>query len=1480
MSDFPLLVKTGVFRAFLTLFFSLLLMELWAARPAAAQVMADFKASESTGCGQLSVHFTDQSTGNPSSWKWDFGDGTGAEGTPEAAKTFTVPGTYPVQLIVSNGVSSDTAIQYITVYEPPKVQFSLTPNAGCYPLEVQFTDQSDPGTGDITSWNWDYGDGSPFGTTQNPTHTYNSAGTFTAKLTVTNSAGCTTSSSNKQVVTNEGVTVDFKADKTFSCGPYTAHFTATASNTDQAVTYHWDFGDGGTATGDNPAYTFNQPGVYTVTLTAAVGGGQCRNEVVKQDYIRVDRFVPDFEVPQGCAKVDLKFHNTSKPLPTSSTWTFSDGTTLDGVDVTHQFAQAGTYQVTLTNDYGGCTSTVTKTITTYSSPVADFKTDLQNYCGIPASVAFQNLSQNGATWKWRFGDGDSSTSKIPTHSYADAGTYNVFLLAVSADGCRDSVTKPAYIHVEAPNIAFNADPGFGCLPLKTTFKLPAGSAAAIQTYHWNFGDGTTSDAASPTHTYTTAGSFDVTLDVVTKSGCKFTFTRKDYIHTGTKPHANFSADPLQACLNTPVQFTNLSSPANLVWTWSFPNDKNANDTARNPVHKFGTLGSQDVILVANNNGCMDTMIRRAYVDVNPPKAMFDWTVVDCADPFTIRFNSEQSEQADTYLWDFGDGQTSTQANPRHTFATAGAKKVTLTVYNGECSDSHIIYVQIVNETPRLSLSSPAICRDGTVTLQVNDIQITPFVSNLIFHSGDGREEKKGRNADNSLPTYSFRYTANGSFRPFVIVNYVTGCADTVYADLTVRGPMAEMTASALEICQGKQVSFTDHSQPDPANAAIRQWIWTYGDGETDTTSTGSVIHTYSKDGQYGARLKVIDANGCSDITPASTHRVIVHPSKADFATPDTLSCPGHEIHWENNSLGQGPGTSYLWNFGDGQTSTEQVPAGFQYPGEGTYTVKLKITTNQGCIDSLTRTDYIKVGAPKAIMKHPEDVKICRIFQDTAISLSQNYRSVLWDFGDGTTSTRDTAYHTYNIPGTYTQRLTVYGYSDDCTATVERTIIIAGPTGTPVLDITGGCAPLRVNFSAKDVKRAVTYQWFFGDGRASAVSGGDQASYTYTNKGLFHPTLKLTDDTGCYVIVPFNDTLNVVVDSVGVEPVTSWPEPCDSNQIAFDMQGTIFSADSLGKPATFHWDFGDPTMMDDVSADPRPTYRYPAAGHYEGTLRVTTAYGCDQSVPFSVNIPDSVALQATASADPAEICVGNPVSLHASSNIGATYSWLPAADLDDPHSTDPVARPLANTTYQVVVTDAHQCQVDTAAVQVTVHDLPQVDAGPDIVVATGSVLNLQAKGSADVTRWNWAPPDYLSCTDCANPTSTPRENMQYILTGTNQFGCQASDTMQVHLVCDEGKVFIPNTFTPNGDGQNDQFYPRGAGVKLVRYFRIYNRLGQLVYERTNFQLNDKAQGWDGTFKGQKLNPDVFVFSTSMICDNNEVFELSGNISLVR
>jgi gliding motility-associated-like protein len=380
--------------------------------------------------------------------------------------------------------------------------------------------------------------------------------------------------------------------------------------------------------------------------------------------------------------------------------------------------------------------------------------------------------------------------------------------------------------------------------------------------------------------------------------------------------------------------------------------------------------------------------------------------------------------------------------------------------------------------------------------------------------------------------------------------------------------------------------------------------------------------------------------------------------------------------------------------------------------------------------------------------------------------------------------------------------------------------------------------------------------------------------------LFHPTLKLTDDTGCYVIVPFNDSLTVVVDSVGSQPVFSWPEPCDSNKVTFSTEGSVFSEKYLGATPTYQWDFGDPSSSNDVSPDSTATYRYPAAGTYQADLAITTRFGCSVTLPLAVVIPDSIPLTATASADPTEICAGNTIRLHAGSNLAETYLWSPATGLDNPSSPDPVATPPASTTYTVTTTSKGSCQTAQAQVSVVVHDNPVIDAGDDLTVPTGSVVTLAPTGSQDIISWNWSPAEYLSCTSCQSPTVTPRSNMLYTVQVANSFGCTSSDSLKLNLVCDEGKVFIPNTFTPNGDGQNDLFYPRGRGVKSVLYFRIYNRYGQLVFESTRFQLNDSSSGWNGTMQGKKLDPGVFIYTTEMVCDNDKIFKLSGNVTLLR
>jgi gliding motility-associated-like protein len=1447
-----------------------------------AQVQAKFTENPPTACGQASIQFTDQSAGNPSSWLWDFGDGSGPVTVQNPPHFYTSPGTFKVTLTVSNGASTSSTSSTITVYNNPTVNFSMDTTSGCYPLTVNFSDQSSAGTGTITNWQWDFGDGSPFSTQQNPSHTYNTSGNFAVKLTVKNTAGCISSNqAAKEVVTNQGVTVDFSADKTYSCSaPATVNFTATTSSA-QSITYHWDFGDGKTDTGKTVSHTYAQTGNYTVLLTAAVNGGGCQSTVTKQGYINIGNFTSDFIIPQGCANVPLNFRNTSNPLPVSATWTFSDGTVVNGIDASHSFNAPGTYQVKLVNNFNGCADSVTKTITTFPSPKADFKADSVFYCGAPAAVPFQNLSQGAVSWKWNFGDNDTSSLQQPTHTYSNGGYYDVSLIATNSNGCADTAAKPKYIHIDAPNIQFNASPGYGCVPLNTTFSLPSGSAGDIASYDWDFGDGTAhSNSANPSHQYTTQGNFTVTLKVNTNAGCSLSSQKVDYIHTGTVPNIDFTATPLTPCLSTPVQFTNKSVPEGTIWKWIFPQNGDSMLNQENPVFTFSQLGEQDVTLQVFNNGCANSLTKKNFIDVKLPKADFTRQLISCSNPYQFQFTDESIGDS-VRTWNFGDGKTDTSQNPIHTYTAPGAYHVILVVSNGTCQDTSDNWLQVVDEHPRVSISKTTVCHGDSVTLSVTPFYSNQFENYLVWYNGRGDSAVIPKNNISSgTNQYAFIYQKNGQYTPSLKVGYVNGCYDSVSGSpVSVQGPAAGFTMSQSSICQGSHVTFHDNSTANPSSATIQRWIWDFADGTGDTTTIDSVTHTYTQNGPFKVQLKVTDANGCSDHASGVNSPVItVNPSKASFSTPDTLVCPGTIIQWNNNSAGNN--ATYMWDFGDGTTSTVATPANKSYGKDSLYTVSLKITTQEGCKDSLTKINYIRVGTPHAVMADSLPVTICRIYQDTSISLSQNFSSILWNFGDGSKSSFDTAYHTYNVPGTYTQKLYINGYSPGCMDSASREITIAGPTGTPVLSDTAGCSPLTVNFSAKNVQRAVSYQWEFGNGSLSAPSSSGNTTYTYSAEGLFHPTLKLTDDTGCYVIVPFNDTLNVVVDTVGVKPDYTWPSVCDSNRVQFGFSGKIFSLDSLGKPAAYVWDFGDPLSMNDVSDQQNPVYRYTKPGAYNGNLKVTTFYGCVNYTPFTVTIPDSTQINVQATVSPGAVCQGKPVQLQASSNIGETYVWSPAQGLAHPDSAVTMASPDATTTYTVTTFSKGNCQTDTASVNVIVHNKPQVSAGADQTSTTGSTVQLQATGSPDVVQWQWSPPDNLSCTACANPESTPVQNMTYVVTGTTAFGCATSDSTNIFLICDEGKVFIPNTFTPNGDGKNDIFYPRGRGVKIVLYFRIYNRFGQLVYERTNFGLNDKTAGWDGTFKGQKLTPQVFVYTTEMICDNNKLFKLSGNVTLLR
>jgi len=404
--------------------------------------------------GGGSVNFYDQSTNNPTSWSWDFGDG-GTSTSQNPSYQYNVTGTFTVSLTVSNihGQDTYTRSDYITAGEAPEVEFTSSETTVNLGESIQFTDES---TNNPTSWRWDFGDGE-FSTQQNPTYTYSNPGTYTVILIAMNDFG-SNHETKTDYITVEPVGIAPVAE--FSGSPRTISEREGVVFYDQSTnnpTYWlWDFGDGSTVEAINVTHVYQNPGVYTVTLTVSNDYGT--DSETKVDYITVepegyppeaDFTVSDQTITEGQT---VQFTDQSTNNPASWSWNFGDGGTSTESDPSHQYNTPGTYTVTLTatNAHGSDSETKVDYITVDPEgypPVAEF-TASETTITEGETVVFTDQSTNSPTsWSWDFGDGGTSTQQNPSHPYDTPGTYTVTLTATNAHGS-DSEIKSGYITVD------------------------------------------------------------------------------------------------------------------------------------------------------------------------------------------------------------------------------------------------------------------------------------------------------------------------------------------------------------------------------------------------------------------------------------------------------------------------------------------------------------------------------------------------------------------------------------------------------------------------------------------------------------------------------------------------------------------------------------------------------------------------------------------------------------------------------------------------------------------------------------------------------------------------------------------------------------------------------------------------------------------------------------------------------------------------
>ena len=275
----------------------------------------------------------------------------------------------------------------------------------------------------------------------------------------------------------------------------------------------------------------------------------------------------------------------------------------------------------------------------------------------------------------------------------------------------------------------------------------------------------------------------------------------------------------------------------------------------------------------------------------------------------------------------------------------------------------------------------------------------------------------------------------------------------------------------------------------------------------------------------------------------------------------------------------------------------------------------------------------------------------------------------------------------------------------------------------------------------------------------------------------------------------------------------------------------------------------------------------SAGSY--SVIVTDGNGCQDSGSVTINSPFMI---ATAWPD-TSICLGQSVQLNAGG--GNSYAWSPSAGLSDPSVQNPLCTPTSSADYMVVVTSG-TCAPDTAYVTVTVNPLPSVFSGNDTTIALGSMVQLS--GSGGVT-YNWTPSIWLNCTACPNPIAKPEESTTYIMMVTDANNCSNSDSIRIDI--DKNFViFIPDIFSPNSaDADNKVFYVRGKGIREIISLVIYDRWGEKVFENKNFNENDASRGWDGSYKGNLMNPGVFVYIIEFIFENDERGSINGDVTLV-
>ncbi len=1197
---------------------------------------ASFNLNKSAGCAPLTVVFTNTSV-NASSYYWDFGNGN-ISVLPNPANVYSNSGTYTVKLIAfsPNGEKdSIVSLNLIKVSLNSSSDFYTTNTSSCFVGNIfSYVNTSI----NSTTCLWDFGDGST-STVQNPTHSYLSPGNYTVKLIAYNSFGC----SNIKTRTNY-ISVIPKVHTSFTVNDSIAcdinQVFNFSSSTPNANSWFWSFADGSNSILANPQHSYTNPGNYTVSLITG-NANNCSDTLIKSNFISISaNQVPLITASStsGCTQFPIQFENSSSNA-TTWLWNFGDSTTSNQQSPTHIYQNSGNYNVTLTiTNSENCvyTNTLNNFVSIDANAVSNFSLTNSSGCP-PLNVHFTNLSTDDLSRIWEFGDGSISTVENPSHIYTTYGNYTVKLRSYNAAGCVSVYQFPNAVTLPKPTANFSANLSPSCAPLTASFVNS--SINGVQ-WLWHFGDGSTSTLQNPAHTYLLPGDYDVSLIAYNTQGCSDTLTLNSYVHV-INTVANYTAPPTQiGCVPLYTTFSNTISNA-ISWLWNFGDGTTS--TLQNPSHTFLTRGFYTVSLTIQlNGGCTQVYPVFRTFDVQGGEAVFTFTQTQCA-PYVVSFTDVSTTNWTSWLWDFGDGSTSTLQNPLHTYSTAGFNTITLTgTTSAGCSNSiiqsNVIQFLSCNPVGGGSGGGGGGGGGGGNSLPVSTgVHITyaltplsgcvPFVVhfNNILHGTTSWLWNFGDGSTSNLENPIHTYITNGNYNVTMIASNPAGITDTITFSSYVHssGITTNFSFTQNNTCLDAVLSFTTSSQ----NAI--SWLWNFGDGSN--SSLPNPTHTFLGSlNNYAITLVTTNAEGCSG---SMSHNMLNSIDNPIVWANNYLVCSNQPVNFNCSSSNF---TAYLWDFNDGTTSTLQNPTHTYLIG-GAFNVSLIVTGNNGCTYNFSLPNPITVENPIADFSfalangcNSQTVNFTNLSLGISLPLASQCK---WNFGDGSpVQYAGNTSHTYLNPGVYHVTLTANN-DGSCINSVTKTVtispsVVANFTSTQ----NAPCLPITVTYTNLSTT-AVSWLWDFGDGTTSAL---ENPVHTFFSDPTANVKLTITDITGCQATL---SKPNISVFKINF--VMSATTGCAPLNVTF--------ADSSANTNNWLWNFGDGS----TSTLQNPTHLYLNNGNFPINLIAKTIDGCVDTMLFNsiiVNKPtaDFIAPNPT-NCSPTLVMFSNL-------SVGAT-SWL-------------------------------------------------------------------------------------------------------------------------------------------------------------------------------------------------------------------------------